>query len=80
MIVMNIPELRKYLHNQIEHLDEKSLEAMYSIFQDYFVEDKEFELTEAHKNLINERLTDYENNPQNTISWEKSSLLLKKYL
>ncbi len=77
---MNAPELRKNLHNQIEHLDEKTLEAVYSMFQDYFVGDKDFELTKAHKSLIDERLEDYERNPQNVISWEESNRLLKKYL
>jgi hypothetical protein len=80
MKIMNAPELRKNLHNQIEHLDEKTLEAVYSMFQDYFGGDKDFELTKAHKDLIDERLEDYEKNPQNVISWEESNRLLKKYL
>lgn len=80
MEIMNAPELRKDLHNQIDHLDEKSLEAVYAMFQDYFVRGKDFTLTQAHKDLIDERLDDYDKNPQNVISWEESSRLLKKYL
>lgn len=80
MEIMNAPELRKDLHNQIDHLDEKSLEAVFAMFQDYFVRSKDFTLTQAHKDLIDERLDDYEKNPENVISWEESSLLLKKYL
>jgi putative IMPACT (imprinted ancient) family translation regulator len=77
---MDALELRKNLHNQIEHLDEKTLEAVYLIIQDYFGGNKHFELSKAHKSLIDERLEDYEKNPQNVISWEESSRLLKKYL
>lgn len=77
---MNAPELRKTLHKQIDHLDEKTLEAVYEMFQDYFVGSKDFTLAQAHKDLINERLDDYEKNPENVISWEESSRLLKKYL
>ncbi len=77
---MNVPELRKDLHNKIDCLDEKTLEAVYSMFQDYFGRDKEFLLSQSHKDLIDERLDDYEKNPQNVISWEESNQLLKKYL
>lgn len=80
MEIMNAPELRKDLHNQIDHLDEKSLEAVYAMFQNYFVSSKDFTLTQAHKNLVDERLDDYEKNPENVISWEESNRLLKKYL
>ena len=77
---MNAIELRKKLHSQIECIDEKTLEALYFMFQDYFGGEKDFELSKAHKNLIDERLEDYEKNPQNIISWEESNRLLKKYL
>lgn len=77
---MNAPELRKNLHNQIEQFDEKTLEAVYLMFQDCFFHDKDFGLTKAHESLIDERLEDYERNPQNVISWEESNRLLKKYL
>ncbi len=80
MEIMNAPELRKDLHNQIDHFDEKTLEAVYAMFQDYFVGSKDFALTQAHKDLIDERLDDYEKNPENVISWEESNRLLKKYL
>jgi putative addiction module component (TIGR02574 family) len=80
MEIMDAPELRKDLHNQINHLDEKSLEAVYAMLQDYFVSSKDFTLTKAHKDLIDERLDDYEKNPENVISWEESNRLLKKYL
>lgn len=77
---MNAPEKRKQLHSQIDHLDEKSLEAVHVILQDYFGRDKDFELTESQKHLIDERLEDYEKNPQNIISWEESNRLLKKFV
>jgi len=80
MEVMNAPQLRKDLHNQIDHLDEKTLEAVYAMLQDYLVGSKDFTLTQAHKDLIDERLDDYEKNPENVISWEESNRLLKKYL
>ncbi|MGM0377146.1 MAG: addiction module protein [Bacteroidota bacterium] len=77
---MNAPELRKHLHSQIDHLDEKSLEALHHILQDYLGRDQDFELTEAHKDIIEERLEDYEKNPQNLISWEESSRFIKRNL
>jgi putative addiction module component (TIGR02574 family) len=76
---MEAPELRKDLHSQIDHLDEKTLEAVYAMFQDYFG-GKNYELTQAHQDLIEERLADYEENPQKVISWGESNQLLKKYL
>jgi hypothetical protein len=77
---MNAPELRKDLHKQIDQLDEKSLETVYAMLQDYFAGSKDFTLTPEHKGLIDERLDDYEKNPENVISWEASNRLLKKYL
>lgn len=77
---MNAPELRKELHSQIDLLDEKSLERLFSILQDYLKPASGFELTEAHRNLIDERLDGYEKNPKNVISWEESKKRLKKYL
>jgi len=73
-------ELRKALHDQIDHLDEKSLKAMYSMFQDYFCRNENIELTDGNNDLINERLADYEKNPKNVIIWDESSRLLRKYL
>ncbi|MFZ4572126.1 MAG: addiction module protein [Bacteroidales bacterium] len=43
-----------------------------SILQDYFGNTKSFELTSEHKELIDQRLEDYEKNPKNVISWEES--------
>lgn len=77
---MNAPELRKHLHNQIDHLDEKSLEALHHMLQGYLGRDQDFELTEAHKDIIEERLEDYEKNPQNLISWEESRRFIKRNL
>ncbi len=77
---MNATELRKQLHSEIDHLDERTLEAVHHMLQDYLGRSKDFELSEAHRNLIDERLDDYEKNPQNVISWEESNRLIKKYL
>ncbi|HAM98431.1 MAG TPA: hypothetical protein DCQ26_07445 [Marinilabiliales bacterium] len=79
-IAMNGIELKKQLHDQIEILDEKSLEAVYTLFQNYFGKKSEIELTDAHIDLIEERLQDYLKNPEHTMSWEESNNLLKKYL
>jgi hypothetical protein len=78
--VMDALTLRKQVHRQIDRLDEKSLEAVHHMLQDYIEKGKSFELTEKHKNLIDERLENYEKSPQNVISWEESNRLLKEYL
>lgn len=79
-MIMNAPELRQQLHNQIDKLDDKSLQRMFSILQDYLKLEKDFELTEEQRNLIDERLDDYEKNPENVISWGESKKRIKKYL
>jgi hypothetical protein len=78
--VMDALTLRKQVHRQIDRIDEKSLEAVNHMLQDYIEKGKSFELTEKHKNLIDERLENYEKSPQNVISWEESNRLLKEYL
>jgi hypothetical protein len=78
--LMDIKELKKQLHDRIDRLDDKSLEEVYSMLQNYLVNNREFKLSEEHLELIDERLEDYEKNPQNVISWEESKRLLKKYL
>ncbi len=80
MELMNAVELKKHLHDQIEHLNEKSLEAMYSILEDYLGNSKSFELSEEHKHLIDERLEDYEKNPKDVITWEQSKEKIRKHL
>ncbi len=47
---MDARELRKDLHSQIDHLDEKTLEAVYTIFQDFLGSRKDFELLNLTKN------------------------------
>ena len=49
---MNVLELRKQLHSQIDKLDDKALEVMHNMVQIYFGSEKDFTLTKAHKDLI----------------------------
>ena len=49
---MNVLELRKQLHSQIDKLDDKALEVMHNMVQIYFGSEKDSTLTKAHKDLI----------------------------
>ena len=64
---MTAPDLRKELHEYIEDADDRLLNLMYGIV----IADKQsYEIPDWHKSVIQERLEEYEQNPDNIISWE----------
>jgi hypothetical protein len=77
---MEKTNLKNELHNKIESLSDNEVEAVYMLLLDYLGYDEADEISEEHKTIIDNRLLDHENNPQNVISWDASQKLVSKYL
>jgi hypothetical protein len=77
---MEKTNLKNELHNKIESLSDNEVEAVYMLLLDYLGYDEADEISEEHKTIIDSRLLDHENNPQNVISWDASQKLVSKYL
>ena len=80
MNIMNTPELRNELHKKIDLLDDSSLKKALNVIQEFILNQEDHTLTEAQKQIIDQRLSEYKKNPQNVLSWEESRQLLKKIL
>ncbi|MBX2917491.1 MAG: addiction module protein [Cyclobacteriaceae bacterium] len=72
---METLEIRKHLHAYIDIADERLLKLMYGMI----VADKqEYEMPEWHKELIQERLENYEKNPSGGILLEEFKSRIEK--
>lgn len=72
---MNTIELKRELHEYIEEADDRLLNLVYGLF----LVDKQTRLIpEWHKEILNDRLKELEQNPDNVISWEKVNSAIEK--
>ena len=66
---MDAPTIRKEIHQYIDGADERFLNLVYGMIQADQTED-EYELSEAEIKMMEERLADYQKNPESGSSWE----------
>ena len=72
---MNAIEIKKELHDYIDDADDRLLRLIYGMI----LADKQgHEIPDWHKELVNERLEEYERNPDQVISWEELKLQIEK--
>ena len=72
---MNAIDIKKELHDYIEDADDRLLMLIYGMI----LTDKQgYATPEWHKKIIEERLEEYERNPQNVISWEEFKSEIEK--
>jgi putative addiction module component (TIGR02574 family) len=67
---MDAVDIRKELHEVIEEADEKLLKAIHTVL---LTEDKmdDFEISEEHKRILDERLKAYHENPSDVLTWSE---------
>ena len=63
-------ELREKWRKSINEVDEKFLKMIDSLYSSYMEDSQEYEISDEHKKLLDERLADYEANPDSSIEWE----------
>jgi Putative addiction module component len=72
---MSVLEIKKELHDYIEGADDRFLRLIYGMI---LADKSEYEIPNWHKKIVEERLEDYERNPQNFISWEEVKASIEK--
>jgi len=72
---MNTTAIKKDLHDYIDAADDRFLALIYGMI---LADKQELEIPDWHKKTIEERLEDYERNPQNVISWEEVKSQIEK--
>lgn len=66
---MDTTLLRNEIHHYIDNADERFLNLVYGMIQADQTEG-EYELSEAEIKMLEERLADYQKNPESGTSWE----------
>ncbi len=72
---MSALEIKKELHDYIESADDRFLRLIYGMI---LADKQEYEIPDWHKKIVEERLENYERNPQNVISWEEVKASVEK--
>lgn len=72
---MSAPEIKKELHDYIEGADDRFLRLIYGMI---LADKRELEIPDWHQKIVEERLEDYERNPENVISWEEVKARVEK--
>ncbi len=72
---METVEIKKQLHEYIEVADDRLLNLLYGMI---VADKKDYEIPEWHTKIIEERLEEYEKNPQDSISLEEFKSRIEK--
>ncbi len=72
---MNAAGIKKELHEYIDDADDRLLTLIYGLV----LADKQgYSIPDWHQKVVEERLADYERNPENVISWEDLKSKIEK--
>lgn len=66
---MSTAQIKELLHEYINKADERQINLMYAMVQADLKED-DYDLSEAHKKILEDRLTAHQANPSAGSSWE----------
>lgn len=72
---MNAPDIKKELHEYIEDADDRLLNLIYGMI---LADKQSYDIPEWHKKILEERLDEYERNPDNIISCEELKSKIEK--
>lgn len=72
---MNSTEIKKELHEAIDGADDRLLTLIYGMI---LADRQPYKIPEWHENILNERLEEYNRNPENVISWEEVKSAIEK--
>ena len=78
-IIMGATQIREELHQYIDHADDRLINLMYAMVHADMVE-KDYQLSDEHKKLLDQRLAAHEANPSSGSSWEDVRLRIKDQL
>ena len=68
--VMNAIDIKKELHEYIEDADGNQLKAIYEILR-VAENEEDYQISDEHKRIIDERLKAYYANPNDVLTWEE---------
>ncbi len=72
---MNALEIKKELHESIDKADDRLLLLIYGMV---LADKQRYAIPNWHKAIVEERLEEYERNPEDVISWEELKLEIEK--
>ena len=72
---MNTLDIKKELHEYIEDADDRLLKLIYGMV---LADRQSYDIPDWHKDVLNERLQHYEQNPESVISWEELKSKIEK--
>lgn len=68
---MSITEKREHLHNYINHIDDRFLNALYAMIQSYLgVTPTEYKLTDKQKAELDRRIEHHRKGESKSYSWD----------
>jgi putative addiction module component (TIGR02574 family) len=76
---MGTPQIRELLHEYINKADERLINLMYAMVQADLAED-DYELSSAHKQILDKRISAHEANPLSGSGWEEVKTRIKSQL
>ena len=76
---MSTPQIRELLHEYINKADERLINLMYARVQ-ADMKEEDYELSAAHKTILDERLAAHEANPDAGSGWEETKARIKSQL
>ena len=75
---MGTTEMREELHQFINQADERILRLIYGMMKADVDDEGDYLLTEAHKQILDERLAAHESAPDEGSTWEQVKGRIKK--
>lgn len=68
---MDTVQLKQALHEYIEKADEEAIQLMYSFLASQDKGEEDFEMPEEHKQLVDQRMKEYYQNPHDVLTLEE---------
>ena len=73
---MSTEEVKDYIRNHIDDLDEKSLEDIYAMMS-WYLKNDDFELSEEQKKDLDQRIASHERGESKSYTWEEVKQRIK---
>lgn len=73
---MSTIEIKEHLHEYIDQADERMLKLLYAMAQ-ADLEEREFQLTDTHIKILDERIASHKTDPEAGSSWEEVKSRIK---
>ena len=77
--IMGTTQIRELLHEYINKADERLINLMYAMVQADMKED-DYELSDAHKKILDERIAAHKAKPSSGSSWDEVKTRIRSQL